>query len=174
VADSLGSSDLKVTLTGSEGDIDLNYIADQAAGRLGIPHTYQDLDGSDHLSFLFPFFVANDLNLYWDTDLDVPRGLGSTNTMLVYSQPLTIYDAPNGPVHGRIHTILDSTTAVHQGTWIDEEDLENQAQVYALMTIYAGMAIQEPNYDYLPYIIFLLSVTAVIAYFILRRSRLDT
>jgi len=173
VTDSLGSSNLKFTMAGSEGEIDLNYIADRAAEKMAVPCSYQDMDGSDHLSFMFPMFVAGDLNNAWGTDLYITRASKTTNTMLVYSEPLTNYDSPTGPVQGRIHTALDSREAVGAGEWIDDQDLQDQAQVFALMTLYAGIAIHEPNYDYLPYVIFLLIVVAVIAIFMFRQWSIE-
>ena len=174
IADSIGSSDLKVTLAGSDGEVDLNFVADEACGRLGIARAYQDLAGSDHYAFMFPYWMSNELNSAWGKDLDIGRGLESTSTMCVYSEPLTIYDNSGSEVNGRIHTSLDSREAVEGGEWIDEQDLLDQAQVYALMALYSGIGIYEPNYDYLPYVIALVVVTLVIAFFMLRRWRIDT
>ena len=173
IADCLGSSDLKVTLAGSDGEIDLNYVADEACGRLGIVHAYQDLAGSDHYAFMFPYWMSNELNSAWGKDLGMVRGLESTSTMCVYSEPLTMYDAPGSGSYGRIHTSLDSRQAVEDDEWIDEQDLLDQAQVYALMALYAGIGIFEPSYDYLPYIIVLVAVTLIIAFFMLRRWRVS-
>ena len=92
IADSIGSSDLKVTLAGSDGEVDLNFVANEACGRLGIARAYQDLAGSDHYAFMFPYWMSNELNSAWGKDLDIGRGLESTSTMCVYSEPLTIYD----------------------------------------------------------------------------------
>ncbi|MHC1680933.1 MAG: M28 family metallopeptidase [Methanomassiliicoccales archaeon] len=174
IADSIGSSDLKVTLAGSDGEVDLNYVADEACGKLGIARAYQDMAGSDHYAFMFPYWMSNQLNSAWGKDLGIGRGLESTNTMCVYSEPLTIYDGPSSEVKGRIHTSLDSREAVEAGEWIEEQDLLDQAQVYALMALYAGIGIYEPNYDYVPYVIVLVAVTLVIAFFMLRRWRIDT
>jgi len=174
IADSIGSSDLKVTLAGSDGEIDLNYVADEACAELGVAHEYQDQAGSDHYAFMFPYWKSGVLENIWGKDLDMIRGLESTNTMCVYSEPLTMYDAPAGPVQGRIHTSLDSREAVAEGEWIDEQDLRDQAQVYALMALYSSIGVYEPNYDYLPYVIVLVAVTLVIAFFMLRRWRIDT
>ncbi|MHC1709199.1 MAG: M28 family peptidase [Methanomassiliicoccales archaeon] len=174
IADSIGSSDLKVTLAGSDGEVDLNFVADEACGRLGIARAYQDLAGSDHYAFMFPYWMSNELNSAWGKDLDIGRGLESTSTMCVYSEPLTIYDNPESEANGRIHTPLDSREAVESGEWIEEQDLLDQAQVYALMALYAGIGIYEPDYDYLPYVIVLVAVTLVIAFFMLRRWRIDT
>ncbi|HQQ25336.1 MAG TPA: hypothetical protein PLR51_03545, partial [Methanomassiliicoccales archaeon] len=173
IADCLGSSDLKVTLAGSDGEIDLNHVADEACGRLGIVHAYQDLAGSDHYAFMFPYWMSNELNSAWGKDLGMLRGLESTSTMCVYSEPLTMYDAPGSGSYGRIHTSLDSRQAVEDDEWIDEQDLLDQAQVYALMALYAGIGIFEPSYDYLPYIIVLVAVTLIIAFFMLRRWRVS-
>ncbi len=174
IADSIGSSDLKVTLAGSDGDVDLNFVADEACGRLGIARAYQDLAGSDHYAFMFPNWMSNELNSAWGKDLDIGRGLESTSTMCVYSEPLTMYDNPGSEANGRIHTSLDSREAVEAGEWIEEQDLIDQAQVYALMALYSGIGIYEPNYDYLPYVIVLVAVTLIIAFFMLRRWRIDT
>jgi hypothetical protein len=174
IADSIGSSDLKVTLAGSDGEVDLNFVADEACGRLGMARAYQDLAGSDHYAFMFPYWMSNELNSAWGKDLDIGRGLESTSTMCVYSEPLSMYDDPGSEVNGRIHTPLDSREAVESGEWIEEQDLLDQAQVYALMALYSGIGIYEPNYDYLPYVIALVAVTLVIAFFMLRRWRIDT
>lgn len=173
IADSIGSSDLKITLAGSDGEIDLNYIADQACGKLGIAHSYKDLAGSDHYAFMFPYWMSNNLNSAWGKDLGMVRGLESTNTMCVYSEPLTLYDPSNNGSKGCIHTPLDSRQAVDDGIWIDENDLRDQAQVYALMAMYAGIGVTEPNYDYVPYVVALVSVTLVVAFFMLRRWRFN-
>jgi len=63
---------------------------------------------------------------------------------------------------------------VESGGWIDEQDLRDHSQVYALMALYSGIGIYEPDYDYLPYVIALVAVTLVIAFFMLRRWRIDT
>ncbi|MBI0581481.1 MAG: M28 family peptidase [Methanomassiliicoccales archaeon] len=172
IADSIGSSDLKVTLAGSDGEVDLNFVADEACARLGIAHAYQDLAGSDHYSFMFPYWMSNELNRAWGKDLAIGRGLESTSTMCVYSQPLTIYDDMGSGANGHIHTSLDSREAVENGEWADEQDLRDQAQVYALMALYAGIGVYEPNYDYLPYVIGLVAVTLIIAFFMLRRWKI--
>lgn len=174
IADSIGSADLKVTLAGSDGEVDLNFVADEACAKLGIAHSYQDLAGSDHYAFMFPNWMSNELNSAWGKDLDIGRGLESTNTMCVYSEPLTMYDAPGSGSYGRIHTSLDSRQAVEDGEWVDEQNLRDQAQVYALMALYAGVGIYEPSYDYVPYIIVLVAVTLVIAFLMLRRWKTDT
>ncbi len=174
ITDSIGSSDLKVTLAGSDGEVDLNFVADEACGKLGVARAYQDLAGSDHYAFMFPNWMSNKLNSAWGKDLDIGRGLESTSTMCVYSEPLTIYDDPSSEANGRIHTSLDSREAVEAGEWIEEQDLLDQAQVYALMALYSGIGIYEPNYDYVPYVIVLVAVTLVIAFFMLRRWRIDT
>jgi len=174
ITDSIGSSDLKVTMAGSEGEVDLNFVADQACEELGVARAYQDLAGSDHYAFMFPYWMSNRLNSAWGKDLNINRGLESTNTMCVYSEPLSIYDNPGSEATGRIHTSLDSWKAVEAGQWIDKQDLIDQAQVYALMALYSGIGIYEPNFDYLPYVIVLVAVTLVIAFFMLRRWRIDT
>jgi hypothetical protein len=173
ITDSIGSSDLKVTLAGSEGEVDLNFVADEACAKLGIAHSYQDMAGSDHYAFMFPYWMSNELNRAWGKDLEMIRGLESTSTMCVYSAPLTMYDAPGSDDNGRIHTSMDSRQAVEDGEWIDEQDLRDQAQVYALMTLYAGIGVFEPNYDFLPYIIVLVAVTLVIAFLMLRRWKFN-
>jgi hypothetical protein len=174
IADSIGSSDLKVTLAGSDGEVDLNFVADEACGRLGIARVYQDLAGSDHYAFMFPYWMSNKLKSTWGKDLNIGRGLESTSTMCVYSGPLTMYDNPGSEANGRIHTSLDSREAVEAGEWIEEQDLLDQAQVYALMALYTGIGVYEPDYDYLPYVIVLVAVTLVIAFFMLRQWRIDT
>lgn len=173
IVDSIGSSDLKVTLAGSDGEVNLNFVADEACSKLGIAHSYQDLDGSDHYAFMFPYWMSNQLNSAWGKDLDMIRGLESTSTMCVYSEPLTMYDAPGSEANGRIHTSLDSRQAVEEGDWVDERDVRDQAQAYALMTLYAAIGIYEPSYDYVPYIIIIVAVTLVIAFFMLRRWRFN-
>ncbi|NLX47440.1 MAG: M28 family peptidase [Euryarchaeota archaeon] len=174
IADSIGSSDLKVTLAGSDGEIDLNFVADEACGKLGIVHSYKDISGSDHYAFMFPYWKSNELNSIWGKDLDMDRGLESTSTMCVFSEPLTMHDHPGSDANGLIHTSLDSREAVESGGWIDEQDLRDHSQVYALMALYSGIGIYEPDYDYLPYVIALVAVTLVIAFFMLRRWRIDT
>ncbi len=173
IADSIGSSDLKVTLAGSEGEVDLNFIADRACAKLGVDHGYQDLAGSDHYAFMFPYWKASELRSTWGKDLHMVRGLESSSTMCVYSEPLTLYDSPGSGSIGLIHTAMDSRQAVEGGDWVDEQDLRDQAQVFALMAMYAGIGMYEPKDSNAPIIIaVIVVVTLAIAFFTLRRWRI--
>ncbi len=51
---------------------------------------------------------------------------------------MTIYDEPGGPVKGLIHTSLDSISGVEDPSWVDEQDLKDQAEVFALSALAAA------------------------------------
>ncbi|MDD1771765.1 MAG: M28 family peptidase [Methanomassiliicoccales archaeon] len=138
VADCIGARDLKVTDPVSAGGISLGPLVSKAVTTLNASYDEEALDGSDHMSFMYPQVIAGNVNDYWGTDWDL-NGVGRfSNAMLFYSYPMTIYDG-DGTDPGHIHTSSDSIDDA-QGGWIYDDDIKTQAQVIALTVLYAVMS----------------------------------
>lgn len=138
VADCIGSQSLKVTYAASFGDHNVNKIVAQAAQALGMALSIEQMDGSDHTSFIYPSQISANLQSYWGVDLGLQSVPGIQNAVLFYSYPMTIYDEPDGPVKGLIHTPKDSISGVEDPSWVEEQDLKDQAEVFALSALIAA------------------------------------
>jgi len=138
VADCIGSRSLEVTYAYSTGDPNINEVVEQASQTLDVPFSIAQMDGSDHTSFIYPSQISANLQSYWGVDLGLQSTTGIQNAVLFYSYPMTIYDEPGGPVKGLIHTSLDSISGVEDPSWVDEQDLKDQAEVFALSALAAA------------------------------------
>jgi hypothetical protein len=167
IIDSIGSRSFKVTDAFSNDGIDLNGLVDEASEELGVMEIIEEMEGSDHMSFMYPEQVALNYNRYWGVLLEPEDPQGVPNSLAFYSSPILVYDNPNGPFRGHIHTASDSRSGVE--SWIDLNDLKEQAGVIALTTIYAVSADQGGQDNTWIYIVLiLLGTAAVITFFVLR------
>lgn len=137
IVDCIGSQTLQVTDPGPSGDFDLSSLADIAAQQLNSSYVVEDITGSDHSSFLNPAGVAETYNWYWQEDLDLHGVQGVVSSMLFCSYPITIYESSTGSIRGHIHTPSDSISGVQDTDWINKDQLQDQAELVALTTLYA-------------------------------------
>jgi hypothetical protein len=145
VADCIGAGDLRVTDPVPDGGIDLGPLVNRAAASMNVSYIEEALDGSDHVSFMYPQIIAGNVNDYWGTDWDLSGVEMFSNAMLFYSYPMTIYDG-DGTDPGYIHTSSDSIADVQEG-WIDDDDLIAQAHMIALTVLYTVMGESGGDHD---------------------------
>lgn len=170
VADCIGSRYLRVTYAHSDGDMNINEVVDQASQVLSVPFSIAQMDSSDHASFIYPSQVSANLHDYWGVDLGLQSEPGIQNAVLFYSYPMTIYDDPDGPIKGMIHTSLDSVSGVQDPSWVNEEDLKDQAEMFALSALIAAAPEEgAKDWDWY-YSIPLVAAAALVAYSIVRLS----
>ena len=175
IVDCIGSQILQVTDPDPSEDFDLNSLADIAAQQLNISYVVEDNVGSDHSSFLYPDGTAETYNWYWQEDLDLHDVQGVVSSMLFCSYPITIYESSTGSISGHIHTPSDSISGVQDTDWINEDQLQDQAELVALTTLYAidiGSGDQDWGWIYLmPILMVAIIVGGYIIFRQVRRPR---
>lgn len=170
VADCIGSRSLRVTYAYSDGGMNINEVVDQASQALNVPYSIAQMDSSDHASFIYPSQVSANLRNYWGIDLGLQSEPGIQNGILFYSYPMTIYDDPDGPIKGMIHTSMDSISGVQDPSWVNEEDLKDQAEMFALSALIAAAPEEGATERDWYYAIPLVAAVALVAYSIFRLS----
>ncbi len=131
VIDSIGSTYLYSTYPWSDSGIDLTGHAEEAANTAGTVVSFEDLDASDQVSFLYPTQTADVYNSYWGTDIDLDMVDGVPDSILFYSHPMSIFDMAYGAL-GFIHTSNDTLADAVESGWVDLDTLNDQALVVAL------------------------------------------
>jgi parallel beta-helix repeat protein len=127
--DSIGSDNLFVTKTPNS---DLNQTIIEAAQKLGINITSEEVGGSDQESFRAPGIVDGDISYYWGVDLGIYDASPVNSSAMLDSYPLFYNDLWNMGKPGWIHTPYDNSTSTETRGWVEVNNLENHIKVAAL------------------------------------------
>lgn len=130
--DCIGSDELYVTETSSDGGFDLDQTVVQAGQDLGVHVTLVSSSSSDQESFRNPSQQNGNILWNWDLDAGISDAAPIPSSAMIGSAPLLYYDLWNMGNAGWIHTPYDNSTTPN---WVETSDLENHIKVAALTTL---------------------------------------
>ena len=125
--DCIGSTQMCITGTPATGDIDLDRLFLDQAGKDGISLQITTSGGSDQDTFRSPQAIERSINSYWGWDLDLSEVRALDQATMVHSLPLSLSEGREGATAGYIHTTRDG---FNDGiTWVEKASMVGQAQV---------------------------------------------
>jgi hypothetical protein len=96
----------------------------------------EDMDNSDHASFLDPVSTTSLVWSNWHRYVDTSDALAVPDSVMATSHPLTIIESIGGE-YGRIHTSLDVPD--RDPAWINSTTHEEQTKVVANVVAYLAL-----------------------------------